>query len=82
MAKIRKKVKRTEHEYRKRMLLSIKLGIIDKPMLILADVMHDDPCDFFKGKFCNCDPDIIIDADGGTFALQKDGTLERFGGGE
>jgi len=41
-----------------RMLASGEIRLI--PGVTLIDVKHDDGCRFFKGKPCNCDPDIVV----------------------
>jgi len=79
--KIRKKVKRTEHEYMRRMRRAIENGVIDQPMAAFAEIKHDDYCGIWKRKLCDCDPDITFDVvEGETFRLDAEGFLTKMAG--
>ncbi len=53
-----------EHNYLKKLALLHSQGKIPREVGINhLHILHDDWCNFNKGKCCNCDPDIIPEDD-------------------
>ena len=64
-----------QHEYMRRLLLALNLGLVDEGSAALATVGHDDKCGFLDGRTCDCDPDIRIDTMEGPCWILSDGTV-------
>lgn len=42
-----------------------------------TDIQHDDWCRLFKGKACNCKPNIFIAAPDGLYSVSEHGRAKR-----
>ena len=49
-----------EHNYVKKVMEFARTHNIPKGRLSEIAVIHDDWCGVFKGKRCNCDPDVKL----------------------
>jgi hypothetical protein len=61
------------HEYQRRINKSLKLGIISRGTVAHANVVHDSWCGIYKGKYCNCNPQITIECGGTVMEIGEDG---------
>ena len=64
-------------EHARRLLLALRLGVIDSGTLGEATVSHDDWCSLLhRAGPCDCDPNITIQCQGGhTVMVGRDGLL-------
>jgi hypothetical protein len=53
-----------EHNYVKIWDKLVSDGTIQmKPGVAILSFSHDDWCDIYKKKFCNCDPDVLLNGE-------------------
>ena len=68
------------HEYQRRLMKALDMGIIDTAVIAHAHIHHDDTpqkmCGIFSGKECDCDPNILIKTKEGTVNIGADGTAD------
>lgn len=65
--------------YLKRLYKAAEAGLITKGRFAHAKVYHDNWCGSYKGKPCNCDPNITIQTSQGLVELLSDGRLLKLG---
>ena len=67
------------HEYMRRLQAAMAFGSLDAGSVAHAFVAHDDGkkkrCGIYRGKECDCDPEISIKTDKGVVTVLKDGSL-------
>ena len=44
--------------YLKAAFEAMETGLIERGRVTIANVMHDEWCDIYRGGICNCDPQI------------------------
>jgi len=66
-----------QHEYRRRLNKSRKLGLITKGQAAYANVSHDSWCAIYQGRYCNCSPRITIECAGTIMTIGADGLLKE-----
>lgn len=50
----------TQHNYYQKWLAAKATIDSSKPGIKHIDITHDDWCAIFKGKYCNCNPDVKV----------------------
>jgi hypothetical protein len=50
----------TQHNYLKKLIKLFDQAKLPKAGLVVLDVYHDDWCAIYRGRYCNCDPDIRL----------------------
>ena len=72
-----------EPEYMRRLLLALGSWPADLgplPEITHATIAHDKWCSMFKGKPCNCDPEINLPCAGGrVVSIDRDGEVRTIG---
>lgn len=63
--------------YMKKINKAILLGTIDKNCIQHAIVNHESGCSFEKSRQCDCDAEVLLQAEGATFAVLDCGCLEK-----
>jgi hypothetical protein len=43
----------------------------------MPQIAHDNWCKIYKGKPCNCNPDISVETDDGLIFLNEDGSIKK-----
>jgi hypothetical protein len=68
------------HEYVKRINAAVLLGVMDPGSVSQVTVAHDTKgrkrCGSYRGRDCDCDPEITISTAAGRFSIQADGSAK------
>lgn len=49
-----------KHNYVKKLLQLQREGKLPEPGTAIIDVCHDHWCGIHKGRYCNCEPEIVV----------------------
>ena len=50
----------SKHNYMKKIMELCRQGKVSPAGVMMTDIYHDDWCAIYKGRHCNCDPEIKI----------------------
>jgi len=63
--------------YMETIFKAIEKGSIPSVGVLMPQIAHDNWCKIYKGKPCNCNPDISVETDDGLIFLNEDGSIKK-----